>query len=541
MKRLLFTAFAALMLGGPALTAAEPAHDHATTSAPAAVHRCPMHPWIKSEKPGKCTVCGMDLVAASTAVAPEGVVALAPSIITAIGVETSVVSRQSLTRTVRVTGAIDDDDTRHRLLTAWAEGRVEKLHVNVVGASVKAGEPLLELYSPELQTAQREFVQLARAGELAASALPAARARLLRMGLADTQLTELLKAGEPPLVTTILAPDSGTVVAKSVYEGQWVKTGDKLLEIGDFSKMWFLFDTYEQDLPWLAVGQTVEITARSIPGEVITAPITFINPNLDEMTRTAKVRVVLPNPHVSASGTSHVLYHRVLAEGRVLVQSPAVLAAPRAAVLDRGTGPVAYIDRGEGHYEQRALSLGRRGDGLVEILSGLTEGDKVVTHGALLVDAQAQLANEASEHASGPAAPSPAMAAPSAPASSPAPATADLSALATAAIDSAAVLAADDYAAYQKLFPTLAAVAKNFPALPALELGTDLKSARRSFEPWSTAVADLLKPHRAHLGVKIFQCPMSPVLKKGRWVQRGEPLKNPFYGSAMADCGSEVP
>jgi Cu(I)/Ag(I) efflux system membrane fusion protein len=531
MKRLLFFLLALASL--PLALSLSP-HAHAGE---ASLYRCPMHPAVKSDKPGKCTICGMDLVASSPSSAlNSSVIALSPSIITTIGVETSIVSRQPLTRTLRVTGAIDDDDTRHRLLTARSEGRVEKLFVNVVGAVITAGEPLFELYSPELQTAQREFVQLARAGELAASALPAARARLLRMGLSDAQLTELLKTGEPPLVTTIVAPDGGTVVAKSVYEGQWVKTGDTLFQIGDFSKMWFLFDTYEQDLPWLAVGQSVEVTARSVPGEVITAPIAFINPNLDEMTRTAKVRVVLANPHLNAAGAAHVLYHRTLAEGRILVSSPAVLAAARSAILDRGTGPVAYIDRGEGNYEQRAVSLGRRGDGLVEILSGLTAGDKVVTHGALLIDAQAQLANEATEHAA--PAPVPTSAAPALNSQL---STLNYSALATAAIDSAAVLSADDYAAYQKLFPSLAATTKDFPSLPPLELGTDLKSARRSFEPWSTAIADLLKPHRAQLGVKIFQCPMSPVLKKGRWVQRSQPLKNPFYGSAMADCGSEIP
>jgi len=171
------------------------------------VYRCPMHPHIKSPKPGKCTICGMDLVISAPATnADASTFSLTKSQITAIGVETAVVSRQALTRTLRVNGVIDDDDSRHRLLTAWAEGRVEKLHVNIVGAVVKAGEPSLELYSPELQAAQREFVQLARAGELAASALPAARARLQRMGLAETQLTALLKTGEPPLVTTIFAP-----------------------------------------------------------------------------------------------------------------------------------------------------------------------------------------------------------------------------------------------------------------------------------------------------------------------------------------------
>src|SRR6185369_7129856 len=132
---------------------------HAAHTDAARVYQCPMHPWIKSDRPGKCTICGMALVSASTlnsqASAPNSsTVTLAPSIITTIGVETSLVSRQSLTRTVRVNGSIDDDDTRHRLLTAWAEGRVEKLHVNLVGATVRAGEPLFEFYSPELQLAQ---------------------------------------------------------------------------------------------------------------------------------------------------------------------------------------------------------------------------------------------------------------------------------------------------------------------------------------------------------------------------------------------------
>jgi Cu(I)/Ag(I) efflux system membrane fusion protein len=511
----------------------------------ARVFQCPMHPWIKSGKPGKCTLCGMDLVAAQNAAAPapEGVVALSPSIINAIGVETSTVSRQPLLRTVRVNGAIDDDDTRHRLLTAWAEGRVEKLHVNTVGAEVKAGQPLFEFYSPELQAAQREFVQLARAGELAGAAVPAARERLRKMGLTDAQLDELVKTGEPKLVTTVLAPDGGTVVAKSVYEGQWVKTGDKLFEIGDFSRMWFLFDAYEQDIPWLRVGQKVEITTRAVPGEIIEAPIEFIDPNFNEMTRTTKVRVVLPNPHVTRGGESHFIYHRVLAEARVLVESPAVLAAPRSSVLDVGRGPLAYVDRGEGNYEQRALRLGRRGDALVEVLAGLAEGEKVVTTGALLIDAQAQLAHEAAGHAHEAERVAPASSRQAHDGRQDAGATSNdaLTTLASAAVDAAAALANDDFATYQKLFPTLLAAARPFADLPALALGENLKAARRSFEPWSTAVADRLKPQKAQLGLKIFQCPMTPVLGKGRWVQRSQPLKNPFFGSAMANCGTEVP
>ena len=495
------------------------------------IYRCPMHPWIHADHPGeKCTLCGMALVAATTAETPAGVVNLSPSIITTVGVESALVSRQPLARTLRVVGRIEDDDTRHRIVAARVPGRIEKLHINYVGAEVAADAPLLTLFSPDVLTAQRLYVERLRARDaVAGTDLATARERLLELGLTAADITALETSLVPTASITVRAPFAGTVVAKSVYEGQYVTASDRLLELADFSKMWFVFDAYEQDIPWLHVGQQLELTTRAVPGETIHAPIEFIDPNFDEATHTAKVRAVLPNPHYSVAGEPHRLPHRVLAEGRVLVESPAVLAAPRSAILDRGTGPVAYLDRGEGNYEQRSVTLGRRGDGLVEILSGLTEGDKVVTHGALLLDAQAQLANEAGAHSAAPPPPSLTFQ------------SSTFNALASAGASAAAALAADDFTAYQQLFPSLTAAAQAFPALPPLDPGTDLKSARRSFEPWSTAVADLLKPHRTALGLKIFECPMSPVLGKGRWIQRGQPLKNPFFGSAMADCGEEIP
>ena len=510
----------------------------------ASIYRCPMHPWIHSDHAGeKCTICGMALVASSTATAPAGIVALTPSIVTTIGVETSTVSRQPLIRTLRVAGRIEDDDTRHRILAARVPGRIEKLHINYVGAEVAAGDPLITLFSPDVLTAQRVYIERLRASAaIAATDLAAARERLLELGLTVADVAALEISLQPTATVTVRAPFAGTVVSKSVYEGQYVGASDRLLELADFSRMWFVFDAYEQDIPWLTIGQSIEFTTRAVPGETMHAPIDFIDPNFDETTRTAKVRAILPNPHYSVAGVPHRLPHRVLAEGRVLVESPAVLAAPRAAVLDSGRGPVAYVDAGNGRYEQRRLTLGRRGDGLVEILTGLAAGENVVTHGALLLDAQAQLASEANS-AGLPPAPTVPERRPetgATPSLNSQLSTLNFAALAAAALDSTAALAADDYAAYQKLFAALAVASQAFP-LPKLELGTDLKSARRSFEPWSTAVADLLKPQRAQLGLKIFQCPMAPVLGQGRWVQRGQPLKNPFFGAAMADCGTEVP
>lgn len=483
-----------------------------------------MHPWIQSDHPGKCTICGMDLVLAnSVAPSAEGLVALSGASVSVIGVQTATVARQPLTRTLRVTGRIDDDDTRHRILSARVPGRVEKLFVNFVGASVEAGAPLATLWSAELLTAERVYVERLKAGPLVypAADLAAAREQLQQLGLAEADLKQLEQSRVPSAFVTVRAPSAGTVVSKSVYEGQYVQASDRLFEIADFATMWFVFDAYAPDIPWLRAGLPVEVTTDAVPGEVITAPIAFIDPNFDEMTQTTRVRAVLPNPHYSVAGVAHRLPHRVYAEGRVLVETPAVLAIPRSAVLSPGTGPVAYVALDDHTFAPRAVQLGRTGDALVEILSGLKEGERVVTQGNLLIDAQAQLT-----HPAPPAVSTVALS------------DAALLDLANRAIAAADALASDDYARYQKLFPALASADAT---LPPLTLGTSLTEARRSFEPWSTAVAALLQPQHVRLGVKIFQCPMSPVSHQGRWVQRSLPLKNPFFGAAMPDCGNEIP
>ena len=150
--------------------------------------------------------------------------------------------------------------------------------------------------------------------------------------------------------------------------------------------MWFVFDAHESDLPWLKAGQSVNVTTPSQPGQTLTAPITFIDPNLNEMTRTARVRVVLANH-------DHRLLHKQTAFGGVLVEQPGVLAVPRSAVLQHSGTPVVFVDRGDHTYERRSVRLGRFGDELAEVLEGLKEGDRVVTEGGLILDSQAQLAH----------------------------------------------------------------------------------------------------------------------------------------------------
>ncbi len=523
-----------------------PAPDHASAASATGerkikFYQSPMHPWITSDKPGKCTICGMTLAPVYEGDSGFGsggdLVTLPSATATVIGVETSEAVMAPITRSLRVTGILDDDETRHRILSARTPGRIEKLHVDQVGATVKAGQPLATLYSPDVYAAQRIYIERYVAGPDAVtkSELSAALERLLELGLVEEDVRRIEKTRQPESTVEIRAPFDGVVISRSAYTGAYVKDTDALFEIGDFSHLWFIFDAYEPDLAVLNVGQSVTVSVSSLPGETFTAPIAFIDPNLDPMTRTARVRVVIDNPKGK-------LLHRQTATGSIAIKTADTLQIPRSALVLTRDQPLVYVDKSGNAYEPRPVKAGRVGDTTVEILSGLKPGERVVTQGALLIDAQSQISGH------------------STPSATPeesnhngyfAHKSADnkgvseiKNALILAAANAAAALAADDLAAYVKLLPELTAEGQpETLALFATKLvaAPDLAAARAAFEPWSTALADLvLARPAAERGVSIFQCPMSPVLGKGRWVSRTAELKNPFFGSEMLECGEEL-
>ena len=402
------------------------AHHHAPAAQTEAAGRkvlyyqSSMHPWVKADKPGKCTVCGMDLVPVYEGqkgfALAANTVSLGASAIQAVQVQTVAARKLPLTRTLRVAGTIDDNDAKHRRLSAYVEGRIEKLHINHLGAEVKEGEPLATFYSPMLLNAEREYTLLFRQSQMAHSyaltaehkrLMAAAEQRLSRYGLTTAQIAKLPFKSETNHLSEILAPVSGTVITREIYEGQFVKEGDKLFELADFFTMWFQFDLYERDFAWVRVGQEVEITVASAPGKKFVAAIAFIDPNLNDMTRSARVRVELQNPLLTVQGKSRrELLHKTYAEAVVKLDTPEVLALPRSAVLHTGDRTVVYVDKGGGAYEQRRVKLGRAGDEHWEILDGVKEGERIVTTGNLLIDGQAQLNSQAGESTSAaPAAP----------------------------------------------------------------------------------------------------------------------------------------
>ena len=520
-------------------------------------YQSPMHPWIKSDKPGNCTICGMKLVPvfegdASSDASSGTLVKLSAQSASVANIESTTVSRQPLRRLIRVAGQIDDDDSHHRRLSAYVDGRIDKLFVNYVGAEVVAGQPLAALYSRDLLVGRGEYTLALKQPQSAArdTTIAAGRQKLRRMGLTLEQIDAL--PGQTGDTFEIVAPISGTVVERKVYEGQYVKEGEILFEIGDFSQMWFVFDAYERDLAWVRVGQTVEVTTPSVPGKVFKAPIAFIDPNLMPQTRTAKVRVVLDNPLGADPGKHrHELLHKVYADGRIRVETEPLLTVPRSAVLSPAGEPLVFVVKGEREYEPRRVTLGRAGDDVWEVLAGLEEGERIVTTGNLLIDAQAQLAHPAE-----------------APAAMPAIATtlsdaqrASAGKLFEAAVSVGEALAADDLAAHNArigalheaamaLVAELGSAGRPLEAVAHVGPAADLTAARKQFYPLSMAVAELALRTRPAAGQasgpKVFECPMaksavpSADTNQGRWVQWKAPLRNPFFGAEMLDCGKEV-
>jgi membrane fusion protein, copper/silver efflux system len=346
------------------------------------LYQSPMHPWVKSDKPGQCTVCGMDLVpiyeggknfdhvAGNIVMLPSG----SPQV---VGVQTNEVKRSKLVRSLRVAGSIGEDESRHGIISAPVEGRIDGLAMSCEGDKITRRQPLATIFSRTLLAAANDYkLALDHPGPT----LDQTKQRLEQYGLVWEQIQTIPTRQPEDPYFGILATLTGTIVKSYVSEGQYVKEGEKLFEIADFNKMWFVFPAYEQDLPLIELGQVV--TLRMKPP--IKARVSFINPMLDETTRSAKVRVVIENPE-------RPIKNNTFAEGIVEIETPEMLTVPRSAVLCPGAAPRVYVEKESGVYAPRSVKLGRSGDDAWEVLDGLKEGERVVVSGNMLIDGQSQL------------------------------------------------------------------------------------------------------------------------------------------------------
>lgn len=267
---------------------------------------CSMHPQIRQPKPGKCPICGMDLIPVARTTGGLRTLALSPEAESLMQIETTPVERRYVTHEIPMVGRVDFDETRLGYITAWVAGRLDRLYVDFTGVQVERGDHLAYIYSEQLYTAQEELIQAlknrrSRPPQTTTLIQPidlveSAREKLRLLGLKEEQIAAIEKQGEPSDHMTIYSPLGGIVIQKLKQQGDRVQLGERIYTIADLSLVWVDLDAYESDLPWVRYGQDVAITTEAYPGEEFHGRIAFIQPVLNDKTRTVKVRVNVPNP-----------------------------------------------------------------------------------------------------------------------------------------------------------------------------------------------------------------------------------------------------
>ena len=420
---------------------------------------CSMHPQIQEDKPGKCRLCKMDLIPVTPgdgddeSEGAERIISFSKEAVKLMEVQTSLVERKEMNHDVKLIGKIAMDETRTKTITAWVPGRIDRLFVDYTGIQVSKGDHMVELYSPDLITAQAELLQALESAktvngstELVSRSirqtLGAAREKLRLLGLTTQQITDIEKAEKPLDQLTVYAPIGGVVIDKKATEGMYVKTGTPIYTIADMSTLWVLLDVYESQLPWVQYGRDVAFTTESWPGEIFKGRISFVSPILDDKTRTVKVRAVVEN--VEGKLKPNMLVHAMvsvpvtkqgpgavtsiadkwicpmhgeivedsagqcaicamdLVEAKMLgygiqtdVAMPLVVPATAVLVtgrkLEKGVVYVQVEGADKPTFIGREVTLGPRAGDYYVVLSGLMEGERVVTNGNFKIDSEMQI------------------------------------------------------------------------------------------------------------------------------------------------------
>ena len=312
-----------------------------------------------------------------------------------IGITFAPVTLGPITREIRTVAQVTYDETRVSVVAPKVDGWIERLRVNATGQPVRRGQPLFDLYSPMVLTAQQELLlakglnaqvasaeQDARVG--AETLVEAARRRLLAWDIAPSDIEAVEQSGEIQRTVTLRAPVSGVIVEKPVLEGQRIMAGEVVYRIADLSHVWLEGEVFEQDLPAAKIGQPVIAEFAALPGTSRTGRIDYVYPTLDPTTRTARIRIELSNPDLR-------LKPGMYATVRFTDRSGPLLSVPRSAVLSTGERNLAFVKRSDGAFEPRRVTVGRATDDRLEILQGLAQGDTVVASATFLVDAESNL------------------------------------------------------------------------------------------------------------------------------------------------------
>jgi Cu(I)/Ag(I) efflux system membrane fusion protein len=348
---------------------------------------CPMHPQIVRNEPGSCPICGMDLVQRmiDPSAGQGATVEVSNAIINSMGVRTAPARNTTLWKYIETVGRIEYDETRLAHIHPRAEGWLEELLVHAEGERVERGQVVGRLYSPEILSAQVDFlIALEQPGAGAARA-EKARNRLRLLGVPEGTISAIERRRESLNTVPLLAPSDGVVTRLGVRHGMFVKPDMELMEIADLSRVWVLVDVYEHQIDWLSTGLSAEIRVPAYPGRVWEGEVEYIYPELDAKSRTLRVRLAFDNP-------DRLLKSLMFADV-VIYGGPRrdTLAVPAEAVIQTGRRSSVVLALGEGRFRPVDVVTGMASGGMVEILSGIEAGDEVVVSGQFLIDSEASL------------------------------------------------------------------------------------------------------------------------------------------------------
>ena len=313
-----------------------------------------------------------------------------------IGLQTALVQHRMIRRELLAVARVDEPETQLASISARISGRINKLHVDFTGQPVRRGQPIAEIYSPEVLTGSEEYKlaienrkRLADSSEAQAISgadelIAASRRRLELWGLTPKQIDTIATSDKPQIDLTIFSPASGIVTERKVTQGQYVNAGDVLYTVTDLSRIWVKADVYEADLPQIHVGQAVEITSDSVPGLKLRGQLGFLDPMANAQTRTTAARIEVSNPGMR-------LRPGMFVQVRFALPGQHSLAVPRSAVVDTGTRKLVYVARGNGVFEGHEVQLGPVAGDYYPVSAGLREGDRIVTEGNFLVDSQTRI------------------------------------------------------------------------------------------------------------------------------------------------------
>lgn len=359
---------------------------------------CSMHPQIRQNEPGQCPLCGMDLIPLSDEGGSEDnpmEIKMSPTAMQLANVQTSIITRKKPVKEVRINGKIKADERNVTSQSSHISGRIEKLMVSFTGESIQKGQVLAYVYSPELVTAQEELFEAQKIKTSQPGLYQAAVEKLKNWKLTENQINQILEGGVVQEQFPILADVSGIVLNKKVNLGDYIKKGQTIYEVANLSKVWVLFDVYESDISWVKIGDKVQFTVQSIPGETFNGKISFIDPVINPKTRVASARVEISNPGMRLKPEMFVLG---------IIESPIhnekeALIVPKSAVMWTGERSVIYVKNTSANgvsFMMREVTLGTTlGDSYI-IVEGVEEGEEIAVNGTFSIDAASQLAGKPS-------------------------------------------------------------------------------------------------------------------------------------------------